>query len=156
MAPRPSTRTSVISETTSASSPTWRPCLITLDAITQATRQVLLDRGALLQFARIHSPPIQSSEMRSRSILAKDARVTWIAKPVPTMAAQWVPHGVLPLSIVASVPLTSLFAMQIGDWDVSSLADFSRLFIDDSWKRIDGADSFNEPLNWDTGTWRRQ
>ena len=52
----------------------------------------------------------------------------------------------------AFTSLTSLFAMQIGDWDVSRVEDFSRLFYVGSWNVIAGADSFNEPLNWNTGT----
>ncbi|EJK63918.1 hypothetical protein THAOC_15398 [Thalassiosira oceanica] len=40
----------------------------------------------------------------------------------------------------------------IGEWDVSSVDDFSRLFVDDSDDPIDGAATFNEPLNWDTGS----
>ena len=50
------------------------------------------------------------------------------------------------------VSLTTLFAIQIGDWDVSLVPDFSKLFVDDSLNAVSGADSFNEPLNWDTGT----
>ena len=42
--------------------------------------------------------------------------------------------------------------MQIGDWNVSLVPDFSYLFLDDSsFSDITGADSFNEPINWDTG-----
>ena len=52
----------------------------------------------------------------------------------------------------AFTSLTSLFAIQIGDWDVSRVEDFSYLFVDGSWNPVDGADSFNEPLNWNTGT----
>ena len=49
--------------------------------------------------------------------------------------------------------ITTLFAMQIGDWDVSRVTDFYRLFVDDSLHAlaVTGADTFNEPLNWDTG-----
>ena len=47
--------------------------------------------------------------------------------------------------------LTSFDLTQIGDWDVSSVAAFSSLFVDDSGFQITGADAFNEPINWDTG-----
>ena len=47
--------------------------------------------------------------------------------------------------------LISLFAIQIGDWDVSSVPDFSDLFLGDSYSLINGAAAFNEPINWDTG-----
>ena len=48
--PRPSIRTSVISETISASTPRgWMTCLLAPDALTQITQQVRLDRGVLLQ-----------------------------------------------------------------------------------------------------------
>ncbi|EJK44186.1 hypothetical protein THAOC_37298 [Thalassiosira oceanica] len=40
----------------------------------------------------------------------------------------------------------------IGDWDVSRVEDFSRLFVDDSFDSITGAAEFNEPINWDTGS----
>ncbi|EJK49505.1 hypothetical protein THAOC_31617 [Thalassiosira oceanica] len=41
----------------------------------------------------------------------------------------------------------------IGDWDVSRVTDFSDLFIDtSSCSIIAGAESFNEPINWDTGS----
>ncbi|EJK64311.1 hypothetical protein THAOC_14969 [Thalassiosira oceanica] len=40
----------------------------------------------------------------------------------------------------------------IGEWDVSSVEDFSKLFINDFWVPIDGADTFNEALNWNTGS----
>ena len=47
--------------------------------------------------------------------------------------------------------LTSLLTIQIGEWDVSNTTDFTKLFIDDSYQPISGADTFNEPINWDTG-----
>ena len=57
-----------------------------------------------------------------------------------------------PLVHAAFTSLTSLFAIQIGDWDVSRVEDFSCLCYDDLWNQIGGADSFNEPINWNTGT----
>ena len=47
--------------------------------------------------------------------------------------------------------LTSLLTIQIGEWDVSKMKDFSYLFLDDESAPISGADTFNEPINWDTG-----
>ena len=47
---------------------------------------------------------------------------------------------------------TPLFAIQMGDWNVSRLQDFSALFLVRSDITFRGADLFNEPLNWDTGT----
>ena len=35
---------------------------------------------------------------------------------------------------------------------MSSVEDFSRLFVEDNWRAISGADTFNEPINWDTGS----
>ena len=42
----------------------------------------------------------------------------------------------------------------MGEWDVSLVPDFSWLFIkdEDLNRVITGADSFNEPLDWNTGT----
>ena len=114
-----------------------------------------MDRGVLNHLVCINSPQLPSLKLLSRSILAKDARVTWIAKPVPTTAAQWVLRGVLPWSI-AFVSLTNpFFAIQIGDWDVSQVENFDLLFIpdDDYYNPFPGSDTFNEPINWDTGTW---
>ena len=42
--------------------------------------------------------------------------------------------------------------LQIGEWDVSRVQGFNELFVDLSAIPFPGADSFNEPLNWDTGT----
>ncbi|EJK53998.1 hypothetical protein THAOC_26458, partial [Thalassiosira oceanica] len=46
----------------------------------------------------------------------------------------------------------SKYGGTIGNWDVSRVADFSRLFVDNSWNSISGADAFNEPINWNTGS----
>ena len=37
---------------------------------------------------------------------------------------------------------------------MSSVEDFSRLFLENDWdwRAISGADTFNEPINWDTGS----
>ena len=40
----------------------------------------------------------------------------------------------------------------MGDWDVSRVESFNELFVDEGYNPFPGADSFNEPLNWDTGT----
>ncbi|EJK45727.1 hypothetical protein THAOC_35645 [Thalassiosira oceanica] len=40
----------------------------------------------------------------------------------------------------------------IGDWDVSRVEDFSRLFVNNSYNSIPGAAAFNEPINWSTGS----
>ena len=57
--------------------------------------------------------------------------------------------------------LTSLLTIQIGEWDVSKMTDFSLLFLDASsnpsfgaqisGNPIFGAATFNETFNWDTG-----
>ena len=47
--------------------------------------------------------------------------------------------------------LMSLLTIQIGEWDVSNMTDFSYLFLDASWVAVPGADTFNEAINWDTG-----
>ena len=47
--------------------------------------------------------------------------------------------------------LTSLLTIQIGEWDVSKMKDFSFLFLDASYSTISGAATFNETINWDTG-----
>ena len=67
-----------------------------------------------------------NSELRTaiQEYLAKDAQLTWIAKPVPTIAAQWVAYGALPYSINTFDYLTFLFTIQIRDWDVSRVEDF--------------------------------
>ncbi|EJK65095.1 hypothetical protein THAOC_14098, partial [Thalassiosira oceanica] len=51
----------------------------------------------------------------------------------------------------ANCQATSTYGGAIGDWDVSRVPDFSKLFLDDSYDPVPGADSFNEPINWDTG-----
>ena len=47
--------------------------------------------------------------------------------------------------------IISLFAIQIGDWDVSRVPDFSYLFLDENNFSFYGADAFNEPIDWNTG-----
>ena len=47
--------------------------------------------------------------------------------------------------------IISLFAIQIGDWDVSRVPDFSYLFLDEYGEAISGYETFNEPINWNTG-----
>ena len=41
--------------------------------------------------------------------------------------------------------------IQIGDWDVSSVPDFSKLLVTDAYAPIPGAAAFNEPIKWNTG-----
>ena len=47
--------------------------------------------------------------------------------------------------------LTSLLTIQIGEWDVSKMTDFRSLFATASDVAVPGADTFNEPIDWDTG-----
>ena len=48
--------------------------------------------------------------------------------------------------------LQTRFAIQIGDWDVSRVTNFFGLFVDyTGGNPTPGAETFNEPLNWDTG-----
>ena len=39
----------------------------------------------------------------------------------------------------------------MGDWDVSRMTNFSKLFVTDLDVALPGADTFNETINWDTG-----
>ena len=110
MAQQPSIRTCVILEDLYDRWHIWglrqMKYLGPLDAVTKISLQVKLDRGVLLQHVRhlrFRSPQMPNLELQSRRIFSKDALMTWLAKPVPTMvASQWVvwlivfPHSLVP------------------------------------------------------------